>query len=107
MSLSDRQLDASNYKPMGCLPERNFYFGLAIASCVTAGGFAAGALSGGELNPAVSTGFRVLQGALQGFRRAVVSLPRFCRVLCDLPRDSGSGLTFLQCLQYDLRNIYR
>ncbi|CAE7688726.1 nucI [Symbiodinium sp. CCMP2456] len=43
-------------KPGSQLTKQNFYFGLAIASCVTAGGFAAGALSGGELNPAVSTG---------------------------------------------------
>merc|ERR1712146_442881 len=32
------------------------YFGLAIASCVTAGGYAIGAISGGSLNPAVSIG---------------------------------------------------
>merc|ERR1719337_327376 len=31
-------------------------FGLAIASCVTAGGYAIGAVSGGSLNPAVSIG---------------------------------------------------
>merc|ERR1719327_1245406 len=30
----------------------NQYFGLAIASCVTAGGYAIGAISGGSLNPA-------------------------------------------------------
>jgi len=30
------------------------YFGLAIGSCVTAGGYAIGAVSGGSLNPAVS-----------------------------------------------------
>jgi len=46
-------------KPGSQLTKQNFYFGLAIASCVTAGGFAAGALSGGELNPAVSTGLTV------------------------------------------------
>lgn len=34
--------------------KQNAYFGLAIGSCVTAGGFAAGSISGGELNPAVS-----------------------------------------------------
>jgi len=34
--------------------KQNFYFGLAIGSCVTCGGFAAGSISGGELNPAVS-----------------------------------------------------
>jgi len=32
------------------------YFGLAIGSCVTAGGIAIGNVSGGSLNPAVSTG---------------------------------------------------
>merc|ERR1719324_1056342 len=32
------------------------YFGLAIGSCVTAGGYAIGAISGGSLNPAVSMG---------------------------------------------------
>merc|ERR1719440_1231415 len=32
------------------------YFGLAIASCVTAGGYAIGGISGGSLNPAVSVG---------------------------------------------------
>mmetsp|Transcript_64888 Transcript_64888/g.119396 ORF Transcript_64888/g.119396 Transcript_64888/m.119396 type:complete len:572 (-) Transcript_64888:88-1803(-) len=34
----------------------NQYFGLAIGFCVTVGGFAGGAVSGGELNPAVSIG---------------------------------------------------
>merc|ERR1719393_707912 len=33
-----------------------FSFGLAIASCVAAGGFAAGSISGGVLNPAVALG---------------------------------------------------
>merc|ERR1719171_24653 len=32
------------------------YFGLAIGFCVTAGGLAIGNVSGGSLNPAVSTG---------------------------------------------------
>jgi len=32
------------------------YFGLAIGSCVTAGGYAIGSISGGSLNPAVSFG---------------------------------------------------
>jgi aquaporin Z len=32
------------------------FFGLAIGSCVTAGGYAIGAVSGGSLNPAVSCG---------------------------------------------------
>jgi len=36
-------------------PSKDF-FGLAIGSCVTAGGYAIGAVSGGSLNPAVSFG---------------------------------------------------
>jgi len=35
------------------------YFGLAIGSCVTAGGYAIGAVSGGSLNPAVSFGIGI------------------------------------------------
>mmetsp|Transcript_115496 Transcript_115496/g.204065 ORF Transcript_115496/g.204065 Transcript_115496/m.204065 type:complete len:463 (+) Transcript_115496:135-1523(+) len=35
---------------------RNFYFGLAIGSCVMAGGIASGPVSGGYLNPAVTFG---------------------------------------------------
>merc|ERR1719181_991592 len=42
-------------------------FGLAIASCVTAGGYAIGAVSGGSLNPAVSVGIsgsHIIDGGL-------------------------------------------
>merc|ERR550514_2071513 len=35
---------------------QNFQFALCIGSCVTVGGFAIGAMSGGSLNPAVSWG---------------------------------------------------
>lgn len=38
------------------------YFGLAIGSCVTAGGLAIGSLSGGSLNPAVSAGLAFSHG---------------------------------------------
>merc|ERR1719382_1552290 len=38
------------------------YFGLAIGSCVTAGGLAIGSLSGGSLNPAVSAGLAFTSG---------------------------------------------
>ncbi|CAE8635898.1 unnamed protein product [Polarella glacialis] len=38
---------------------RNHYYGLAIGACVTAGGVAAGKVSGGLLNPALSLGIRV------------------------------------------------
>jgi len=42
-------------------------FGLAIGSCVTAGGYAIGAVSGGSLNPAVSVGIssaQIINGGL-------------------------------------------
>eukprot|EP00747_Dinoflagellata_sp_TGD_P060713 gnl/TRDRNA2_/TRDRNA2_152157_c3_seq14.p1 gnl/TRDRNA2_/TRDRNA2_152157_c3~~gnl/TRDRNA2_/TRDRNA2_152157_c3_seq14.p1 ORF type:complete len:478 (-),score=100.72 gnl/TRDRNA2_/TRDRNA2_152157_c3_seq14:117-1469(-) len=39
------------------------FFGLAIGSCVTVGGYAIGAVSGGSLNPAVSVG--ISTGALR------------------------------------------
>lgn len=42
------------------------YFGLAIGSCVTAGGYAIGAVSGGSLNPAVSFGIAVSHAANGG-----------------------------------------
>merc|ERR1719454_229493 len=34
----------------------NFYYGFAIGSCITIGGFAIGHVSGGTLNPAVALG---------------------------------------------------
>jgi len=37
-------------------PPTSHYFGLVIGACVTTGGYAIGALSGGSLNPAVSIG---------------------------------------------------
>merc|ERR1740130_21783 len=43
------------------------YFGLAIGSCVPAGGYAIGAVSGGSLNPAVSFGIssaQIINGGL-------------------------------------------
>jgi len=42
--------------PSGCQKSLSSFFGLAIGSCVTAGGCAIGAVSGGSLNPAVSAG---------------------------------------------------
>jgi len=42
----------------------NFYFALAIGSCITAGGFASGAISGGTMNPAVALGIAT-EGAIK------------------------------------------
>merc|ERR1719277_2824252 len=46
--------------------KQSFHFALAIATCVTAGGNAVGAVSGGELNPAVAMGI-VAQDLSFGF----------------------------------------
>jgi aquaporin Z len=43
------------------------YFGLAIGSCVTVGGFAIGGISGGSLNPAVSFGIGTGAGLTASF----------------------------------------
>jgi len=51
---------ATTKRPSSQLTAQNFYFGLAIGSCVTAGGFAIGSVSGGELNPAVSAGVAMM-----------------------------------------------
>eukprot|EP00931_Biecheleriopsis_adriatica_P005668 TRINITY_DN10715_c0_g1_i3.p1 TRINITY_DN10715_c0_g1~~TRINITY_DN10715_c0_g1_i3.p1 ORF type:complete len:1024 (-),score=232.19 TRINITY_DN10715_c0_g1_i3:62-3133(-) len=53
---------ATIQKPVSQLTKQNFYFGLAIGMSVTAGGFASGSISGGELNPAVSTGIALGSG---------------------------------------------
>jgi len=45
--------------------QRNQLFGLMIGSCVTAGGFAVGKVSGGELNPAVALSI-LAENAVQG-----------------------------------------
>merc|ERR1719446_54228 len=42
------------------------FFGLAIGSCVTAGGFAVGNVSGGSLNPAVSAGLAISNCIISG-----------------------------------------
>ena len=44
------------------------FFGLAIGSCVTVGGFAIGGISGGSLNPAVSAGIAAASAAVGGAR---------------------------------------
>lgn len=49
-------LSVATTTPPKSYTAQNFQFALAIGSCVTAGGFAIGAVSGGELNPAVSFG---------------------------------------------------
>jgi len=54
------------------LTKSKFQFALAIGSCVTAGGFAIGAVSGGRLNPAVSLGVAIESIVVSG---ADVAIP--------------------------------
>lgn len=42
------------------ITRQKYYFALSISACVTAGGFAVGAVSGGQLNPAVCAGLSTL-----------------------------------------------
>jgi len=56
-------LAVATTKPLPGLTQQNFQFALAIGSCVTAGGFAIGAVSGGALNPAVSVGLSTSSAA--------------------------------------------
>jgi len=56
-------LAVATTRPPPSLTRQNFQFALAIGSCVTAGGFAIGSLSGGELNPAVSWGIATASAA--------------------------------------------
>merc|ERR1719333_248198 len=58
------------------------YFALAIGSCVTAGGYAIGAVSGGSLNPAVSFGISASHAAF-----------------------GGGGGVFMNCLIYSIFEI--
>lgn len=48
------------------------FFGLAIGMCVTVGGLAIGSVSGGSLNPAVSTGIAARQTVSGGFVACLV-----------------------------------
>lgn len=47
---------ATTTPPESQRTKQNNYFALCIGACVAVGGFAIGSVSGGELNPAVSTG---------------------------------------------------
>jgi aquaporin Z len=58
----------------------NQYFGLAIGSCVTAGGLAIGGVSGGSLNPSVSVGIssaRIIGGG-HFYNCLIYSLAELC-----------------------------
>mmetsp|Transcript_11548 Transcript_11548/g.32486 ORF Transcript_11548/g.32486 Transcript_11548/m.32486 type:complete len:618 (+) Transcript_11548:54-1907(+) len=49
-------LAVATVRPAPGPTKQNFQFAFAIGSCVTAGGYAVGAISGGALNPAVAVG---------------------------------------------------
>jgi len=73
---------------------QSFYFALAIASCVTAGGFAIGGISGGELNPAVSLGLTVVSGV----HRGSIGLSQLTALLglsaCEIAGGLAAALVF-------------
>lgn len=94
------------------LRESNQNFGLAIGFCVVAGGFAGGAVSGGELNPAVSLGI-VLASRGTGAAGSLMTLVIFviwelsggilAAILFHLTHPVESRkLTFMQQLQSNL-----
>jgi len=62
--------------------KQNAYFGLAIGACVTVGGFACGAISGGELNPAVALGIYTANGINPG-RGGVGSVGPLFAFMCS------------------------
>lgn len=64
------------------------YFGLAIASCVTAGGYAIGAVSGGSLNPAVSFGL----GATSPVGSSTVHMVMY--IIAELAAGAIAGLLY-------------
>eukprot|EP00928_Gymnodinium_smaydae_P008187 TRINITY_DN1297_c0_g1_i1.p1 TRINITY_DN1297_c0_g1~~TRINITY_DN1297_c0_g1_i1.p1 ORF type:complete len:490 (-),score=134.24 TRINITY_DN1297_c0_g1_i1:91-1461(-) len=53
------------------------FFGLAIAFCVTAGGYAIGGISGGSLNPAVSAGVALSNIIEDGSKRSMLHGPGY------------------------------
>lgn len=52
--------------PASFKTQQRFFFALAISSCVTAGGFVLGGVSGGSLNPAVSAGITLASAMHHG-----------------------------------------
>jgi len=70
---------------------RNNYFGLAIGGAVVAGGFAAGNVSGGCLNPAVSLGIGVANMTIDGTANASYILGYCMAGLCG---GLGAALLF-------------
>jgi len=74
--------------------KQNFQFGIAIASCITAGGFAVGSISGGVLNPAVSLCLATA-GALVGTQPW-----KYCLVFSIFELTGGVTAAVLFCLTH-------
>jgi len=70
---------------------RNNYFGLAIAGAVVGGGFAAGNVSGGCLNPAVSLGIGISNMTIDGAAKSIYILGYCMAELCG---GLGAALLF-------------
>jgi len=70
------------------------FFGLAIGSCVTVGGFAIGGISGGSLNPAVSWGIGV--GSMMSYAHGGWIVKALVYTLVELAAGgAAAGLTML------------
>lgn len=75
---------ATTQRPISWKTSQNFYYGLAIAACVVAGGFAIGGVSGGSLNPAVSVGVATATWVHTGLTPPPPSLNLLIYVLWEL-----------------------
>jgi len=90
--------------------KQNFYFGLAIGSCICAGGFAIGAVSGGVMNPAValgitierSTGAAPADAASDGGSAGTTVAPNSMLDMASMVKESSS---MASCLYYCLLQL--
>lgn len=76
----------------------NFYFGLAIGSCITIGGFAIGAISGGLLNPAMSVARAVCVVINEAHLTKIADLVHFA----DLTKLVSDFTVLWDCLWFSL-----
>jgi len=71
--------------------QKNHMFGLIIASCVTAGGFAIGRVSGGELNPAVAIGI-LSHNSMPSALNSAMNTETINKFVCLAFSEIGGGI---------------